>query len=69
MDTSTFVVTPDEVGGYCARAVGYSIFTEADSFEELLPNIREATEVYFNGSEHMPRQILVSADVGEFVPA
>jgi hypothetical protein len=26
-------VAPD--GGYTARAVGHSIFTEADSFEEL----------------------------------
>ena len=35
-------------GGYTARAVGYSIFTEADTFEELREMARDAVRTHFD---------------------
>ena len=35
-------------GGYTARAVGVSIFTQADTLEELRDNIREAIACHFD---------------------
>jgi hypothetical protein len=35
-------------GGYTARALGESIFTEADSLEELHAMIRDAVQVHFD---------------------
>jgi predicted RNase H-like HicB family nuclease len=43
-----FVVEQAPEGGYTARALGASIFTEADSLEELRQNVREATECHFD---------------------
>jgi hypothetical protein len=37
--------TPD--GGYTARGLGESVFTEADDLEELRRNVREAVECHF----------------------
>ena len=42
-----FVVTKEDEGGYSATATDYRIFTQGETFEELLANIREATELYF----------------------
>jgi len=45
-----FEVREDEAdGGYTARALGHSIFTEGDSLEELRRNVREAADCYFDG--------------------
>jgi len=53
-----FTVREDEVdGGYVARALGYSIFTEADTLEQLRQNIKEATECYFDETMPAPRII------------
>jgi predicted RNase H-like HicB family nuclease len=43
-----FVVEQAPEGGYIARALGESIFTEGDSLEELRQNVREATECHFD---------------------
>ena len=42
-----FTVIKEDGGGYSASAVDYGIFTQGETFEELLKNIREATELYF----------------------
>ena len=34
-------------GGFEARALGFSIFTEADSYSELKENIRDAISAHF----------------------
>jgi len=34
-------------GGYEARALGFSIFTQADTLEELKANIRDAVNCHF----------------------
>lgn len=41
-------------GGYEARALGESIFTEGDNLQELRANILEAVECHFE-QHNMPR--------------
>lgn len=48
MNELIFLVTPDPEGGYTARALGQSIFTEADTLEELRANIRDAVQCHFD---------------------
>ena len=40
----TFLAAKDPEGGYTACALGYSIFTEADTLDALRANIREAVQ-------------------------
>ena len=49
-----FVVEESLDGGYEAKAVGYSIFTESDSIEELKKNIIEAVNCHFEDNEKPP---------------
>jgi len=48
MENLTFVVKNDIQGGYNARAENESIFTQADTLEELNFNIPEAIECHFD---------------------
>jgi hypothetical protein len=47
MNEVAFIVEEDFNGGYTARAIGQSIFTEAETMEALNDNIREAVECHF----------------------
>ena len=51
-----FVVEEAAEGGYTARAVGASIFTEADTLETLRNSVREAVACHF-AEGHPPRMI------------
>ncbi|HXX00921.1 MAG TPA: hypothetical protein VEJ00_06880 [Candidatus Acidoferrales bacterium] len=42
-----FSVQESAEGGYEARALGHSIFTQADTMEELKSNVREAVHCHF----------------------
>ena len=42
-----FVVEEAAEGGYTARAVGESIFTEADEIHQLYANVRDAVRCHF----------------------
>ena len=42
-----FLIEEAPEGGYTARALGESIFTEGDSLDELRRNTREAVECHF----------------------
>jgi len=53
-----FSVQESPEGGYEARALGYSIFTEGDTMEELKRNVREAVHCHF-GEGHAPPVILL----------
>jgi hypothetical protein len=46
-----FLVEDADEGGYVARALGYSIFTEADSWDELKQAIRDAVQCHFGEGE------------------
>ena len=47
MDELIFIVNEAPEGGYTARALGKSIFAEADSLEDLREEIREAVKCHF----------------------
>ncbi|MEO8541786.1 MAG: 2-oxoisovalerate dehydrogenase [bacterium] len=47
-DEITFVVNEAPEGGYTARALGESIFTDADDLPTLHANIREAVLCHFD---------------------
>ncbi|MCD6256484.1 2-oxoisovalerate dehydrogenase [Candidatus Aerophobetes bacterium] len=49
-----FMVEEDPEGGYTARALGQSIFTEADTLEELKENIKDALKCHFDKDEEIP---------------
>lgn len=48
MNEILFTVEEATEGGLTARAVGHSIFTEADTLEELRQSVREAVECHFD---------------------
>ena len=42
-----FEVTQEADGGYCAECLTLDIFTQADTWNELRANVREAVRAYF----------------------
>jgi hypothetical protein len=46
-----FVVQDSPEGGYEARALGHSIFTEADTLDELRTMVRDAVACHFDDAE------------------
>jgi predicted RNase H-like HicB family nuclease len=50
-----FEVHEAEEGGFFASALGHSIFTQADTWEELKDNIREVIDCHFAHSEERPK--------------
>lgn len=51
MNEIIFMVQDSLDGGFEAKAIGYSIFSEAESMEELKKNIVEAVDCHFNEGE------------------
>jgi predicted RNase H-like HicB family nuclease len=47
-----FVVEEAAEGGYVARALGESIFTESETMAELRANVKEAVLTHFEEGEH-----------------
>ena len=56
MTVITFLVEEAIEGGYHARAIGESLFTEGDTLDELKKNIRDAVQCHFD-SDHLPKII------------
>jgi predicted RNase H-like HicB family nuclease len=46
-----FLVEESQEGGYIAKAIEHSIFTEADTLEELKIMIKDAVECHFEEKE------------------
>ncbi len=46
-----FLVEEAEEGGYTARAMGESIFTQADTWEELREAVQDATRCHFEDKD------------------
>jgi len=63
-----FLVEDAAEGGYIARALGYSIFTEADTWEALRTAIRDAVRCHFDEQEQ-PDLIRIHAVREEVVAA
>jgi len=50
-----FIIEESPEGGYEARSLGHSVFTEGETIEELKENIKEAVRCHFE--EDMPKII------------
>ena len=51
MNEIIFLIEESAEGGYTARAVGESIFTEGDDLDAIRRNVREAVECHFDDGE------------------
>lgn len=47
MPELVFEVVQEADGGYCAECLTENIFTQADNWEQLRKNVREATAAFF----------------------
>ncbi|NBW38968.1 MAG: 2-oxoisovalerate dehydrogenase [Cytophagia bacterium] len=55
MEEIIFLVEESPEGGLTAKALGFSIFTEADSIEDLQEKIKDAIRCHFD--EQKPRLV------------
>jgi hypothetical protein len=51
MDEIIFLVEDAPEGGYAARALGASIFTEADDLDNLREQVRDAVRCHFDDGQ------------------
>ncbi|HJW95184.1 MAG TPA: 2-oxoisovalerate dehydrogenase [Thermoanaerobaculia bacterium] len=66
--TEIIVLVEEAVeGGYIARALGASIFTEADDLADLERNVRDAVRCHFEEDE-MPRMVRLHFTREEVIP-
>jgi hypothetical protein len=63
-----FEVRDAEEGGYYARALGHSIFTEAETWDELRASVLEATSLHFDGGPVHPRLVQLHYVKDELIP-
>jgi hypothetical protein len=68
MSEVIFVVEEAPEGGFTARALGASIFTEGDDLDALRTNIREAVRCHFEPNRG-PRLIRLHFERDEVIPA
>jgi predicted RNase H-like HicB family nuclease len=57
MDEIIFEVHDAEEGGYVARALGHSIFTQGQTWEELREMVRDAVQCHFEDAATRPKII------------
>jgi predicted RNase H-like HicB family nuclease len=63
-----FEVRDAEEGGFYARALGYGIFTRAETWEELRANVLEAASLHFEDGPVQPRLIQLHYVKDELIP-
>jgi hypothetical protein len=63
-----FEVRDAEEGGYNARALGYAIFTEGDTWEDLRANVLEAAALHFEDEPVRPRVVQLHYVKDELLP-
>ena len=70
MATSEIIFSVDEApeGGFTARALGHSIFTEADTLDGLKEMVRDAVRCHFDEGER-PSVIRLHMVRDEVIPA
>ena len=57
MSELVFLVEDDPDGGFSARALGCSIFTQAETLDELRRMVRDAVICHFDQAADRPRVI------------
>jgi len=68
MSEIIFVVESAPEGGYSARALGESIFTQAETIEDLHQQVRDAVRCHFDDS-NAPKMIRLHFVRGEVIAA
>jgi hypothetical protein len=63
-----FEIRDSEEGGFCARALGHGIFTEAETWEELRANVLEAVAMPFEDAADRPRLVQMHYVKDELIP-
>ncbi len=63
-----FEVRDAEEGGLYARALGYSIFSQAETWDELRASLLEAVSLHFEDAAMRPRLIQMHYVKDELVP-
>jgi hypothetical protein len=53
-----FLVEEDPEGGYTAKALGYSIFTEGRDMDELKSMVQDAVRCHFGNASHHPARCI-----------
>ncbi len=67
MSEIIFVVEDSDEGGYTAKALGYSIYTEGETPDELKENIRDAVKCHFDEKDR-PRIVRLHTIRDELMP-
>jgi predicted RNase H-like HicB family nuclease len=57
MNEIIFLIEDDPEGGYNAQALGYSIFTEGKTTDEIKKNIMDALSCHFDNIQDIPSVI------------
>lgn len=64
-----FEVIESPEGGFEAKALGYSIFTQADTSDELKDMVRDAVRCHFEDASERPAVIRLHLVKDEVIPA
>lgn len=63
-----FLVEESPEGGYEAKALGHSIFTDGDDLDQLQANVKDAVATHFDTGDqpkvirlHMVKEIVIAA--------
>ncbi len=54
---------------WCARGIGEDVFTQGETFDELIENIKEAVALHFEGVEPPPDVLVLSEVKLDRVPS
>lgn len=65
MSEIIFIIENSDEGGYVAKALGYSIYTEGETIEELKENIKDAVKCHIDAKKlpHIVRLHMVKDEV------
>jgi hypothetical protein len=63
-----FEIGDAEEGGYCARALGHPVFTEAETWDELREDVLEAVSLHFEKAAVRPRMVQLHYVKDELIP-
>ncbi len=63
-----FEIRDADEGGFYARALGHSIFTQAETWDELRANVLEATSLHFEEEAVQPRLVQLHYVKDELIP-
>ena len=63
-----FEVRDADEGGYHAKALGHSVFTQGDTWAELRGNVLEAASLHFEDARERPRLIQLHYVKDELIP-